>query len=357
MKTSLKNKFKITAVVVSCGLAGFGGSYLANQWDETVANDAKVVLNEVNTSSLDMDYEDLSDVVANIQSSVVEITTESAATGSWMGQYVTTGAGSGVILSTDGYIATNHHVIDGASTITVRLMNGETYEATLVGDDQSTDLAVLKIDASDLIPVVMGNSDEIKVAQTAIAIGNPLGELGGSVTTGIISALDREITIEGETMNLLQTDTAINPGNSGGGLFNKDGILIGIVNAKSSGSEIEGLGFAIPVNTVKEVVQQLIDQGYVGGRVSVGLTVVDIQDAQTAMNYRVSELGLYVYESTQDAILKGDRIVSFEDNVIDSYASFKSILKEYEVGDTVNLGVVREGKTLSVSITLQERKS
>src|SRR5699024_342301 len=149
-------------------------------------------------------------------------------------QYVSSGAGSGVILTQDGYIVTNHHVIEDANSITVRTRSGDEYNASLVGSDEQSDLAVLKIDATGLTPAVLGDSTTLEVGELAIAIGNPLGELGGSVTSGIISALDREMTIDGQTMTLLQTDAAVNPGNSGGGLFNANGDLIGIVNAKSS---------------------------------------------------------------------------------------------------------------------------
>lgn len=356
MKQKLTKTLGVLLLILSCGLAGFTGSSYANKHNTTNNLDGKVVLNQVSTMNNVSKVEDLSDIIAHIQSSIVEITTETVATSQWMGQYITKGAGSGAIISDDGYIVTNHHVIEGASSITVRLMNGETYDATVVGDDPTTDLAVIKIDAKDLVPVVLGDSDALKVGQSAIAIGNPLGELGGSVTSGIISALDRNITIDGETMSLLQTDTAINPGNSGGGLFNKDGILIGIVNAKSSGSEIEGLGFAIPVNTVKDVVTQLIDQGYVGGRVSAGLSVIDVQDTQTAMNYRVSELGLYVVESKQNNVLNGDRIIAFEDNEVKNLEDFKKHMNEYEIGDTVNITVVRNAKTIQVQITLLEKR-
>ena len=173
----------------------------------------------------------ISDVAAVASNSVVEITTETVMMGTRMGQFVSEGAGSGVIITSDGYILTNNHVIDGASKITVRLKDGTSYNGVVVGLDEKTDLAVIKVDASDLQPAVFGDSSSLTVGETAVAIGNPLGQLGGTVTSGIISALDREISIDGETMTLLQTSAAINPGNSGGGLFNSYGELIGIVNA------------------------------------------------------------------------------------------------------------------------------
>ncbi|MBR5011662.1 MAG: trypsin-like peptidase domain-containing protein, partial [Clostridia bacterium] len=199
--------------------------------------------------------------------SVVEITTEAVSTGSFMMQYVAEGAGSGVIMTQDGYIATNHHVIDGATAISVRTTDGKSYKAKLIGSDAKTDLAVIKIEATGLKSAIVGDFDNCKLGDTVVAIGNPLGQLGGTVTDGIISALDREITIDENIMTLIQTNTAINPGNSGGGLFNTSGQLIGIVNAKSSGEDVEGLGFAIPIDLASAVITDLIEHGYVTGRV------------------------------------------------------------------------------------------
>ena len=166
----------------------------------------------------------MAEIVDQTAPSVVEVFTETKKVSNWFQEYVMEGAGSGVILSEDGYIVTNHHVIDGASTIKVRTNNGQTYEAALKGTDSKTDLAVLKIEATDLLPAKLADSSAVRVGDFVIAIGNPLGELGGTVTDGIISAKDREITIDGQTMTLLQTSAAVNPGNSGGGLFDLDEI-------------------------------------------------------------------------------------------------------------------------------------
>ena len=189
-------------------------------------------------------------------------------------------------------------MVDGANKISVRLKSGTTYSAALVGTDAKTDIAVVKIGASGLQPAVFGDSSKLQVGELAVAIGNPLGQLGGTVTDGIISALDREIDLGDVTMNLLQTNAAINPGNSGGGLFNGKGELIGIVNAKSSGSNIEGLGFAIPINDVKTVISDLMKYGYVQGRIDLGMSFINIPNAQTAMMYRVQQTGLYVQTVT-----------------------------------------------------------
>ena len=294
------------------------------------------------------------DVVTSVKHAVVEIQTERVLNSRFMSEFVSTGAGSGVIISEDGYIITNDHVISGAQTIKVRLSNEQEFVARLVGSDRKTDLAVLKIEADGLQPATMGHSSSLQVGQAAIAIGNPLGELGGTVTAGIISALDREITIDGETMSLLQTDAAVNPGNSGGGLFDLYGKLVGIVNAKSSGSEIEGLGFAIPMDTARIVVEQLIEYGYVRGRIDTGFILVDIQDPFTAMSYNVNHLGLYISDSVSTAFRRGDRITAVDGLPISGFAEWKLKINTYSVGDAVNITVIRGDSSLTLSLTLAE---
>lgn len=293
--------------------------------------------------------------------SVVEITTETVVNGSYFGQYVSSGAGSGVIITTEGYIITNHHVIAGASSITVKLKDDDTeYEAKLIGSDSQTDIAVIKIDAPNLQAAKLGNSDQLVVGEAVIAVGNPLGSLGGTVTNGIISALDREIEIDGQLMTLLQTNAAINPGNSGGGLFNGNGMLIGIVNAKSSGSDIEGLGFAVPINTAITVAEDLINHGYVKGRVSMGVTLIDITDAKTAMQYHVQYLGCYVQSvqrggsGDQAGLESGDYILSMAGISVSTSADVSKILGEYNIGDSVPMVVYRNRREVSITITLQE---
>lgn len=293
--------------------------------------------------------------------SVVEITTEQKTNGQFFQQYVTTGAGSGVIISEDGYIITNNHVIEKANNIKVKLKDDDTeYTAKLIGTDPKTDIAVIKIEKKGLQPAIFGDSSKLRVGETVVAVGNPLGSLGGTVTNGIISALDRDIEIEGEIMKLLQTNAAINPGNSGGGLFNTKGELVGVVNAKSSGTDIEGLGFAIPSNVAKAVAEDLINHGYVKGRVTLGISVVDIQDTQTAMMYRVQQLGLYIQEvkegsSAEKAGLQsGDRFVSVNGKTIAHQTDLTKIIDEHSVGDTLDVVVARNGQDISCKITLQE---
>ena len=308
----------------------------------------------------------VSEIAALASPSVVEISTEVVTRNDFFGQYVQSGAGSGVIFSEDGIIVTNDHVVDGASSITVRTKDGESYEATLLGTDSKTDVAVLKIEASGLTPAILGDSDSLTVGEYAMAIGNPLGHLGGTVTDGIISALSREVTISGENMTLLQTNAAINPGNSGGGLFNEKGELVGIVNAKSSQTDtrtsIEGLGFAIPVNTVKNSVQELLEYGYVRGRAALGVNLLDISDMQSMFQYRVSRMGVYVGSlveggAAEKAGMKvGDNIIAIGDVAISSVANVKSQLNNYSVGDTIQVQVIRDGRTLTLDVTLDEFK-
>lgn len=290
--------------------------------------------------------------------SVVEITTETVKTDLIMRQYISEGAGSGVIITSDGYIVTNNHVIDGARRISVTTNDGRNFEAKVIGKDPQTDLAVLKVDGKGLRTAVFGDSDQLVVGELAVAIGNPLGELGGTVTEGIISALNRDIYIDGQTMNLLQTSAAINPGNSGGGLFNSKGELIGIVTAKSSGLGIEGIGFAIPANTVLDISHQLVEYGYVRGRVEVGVTLVDISDVRSAMLYGVPRLGVYVFDvkNKESGFQHGDRIISVDGKEITRVTDFKNIIKEHKVGDTLKVVVERGRKIVELNITLREAK-
>ena len=351
--------------LVCCGVLGgglgFGGGWLAGSLSGNTTTLLQSNASKIEVQTVDAGTEmSVQQVAALNQPSIVEIQTEMVTNGSFLQQYVQTGAGSGIIISQDGYIVTNNHVIEDATSITVRTSDGTSYSAQLVGTDSRTDIAVLKIDATGLQPVTFGNSDNLNVGDTAIAIGNPLGELGGTVTNGIISALDRTIVLDNEEMTLLQTNAAINPGNSGGGLFNSRGELIGMVVAKSSGEDIEGLGFAIPSNLVSQVAQELINNGYVTGRPALGVTVVNITSSQLAMQYGVNSLGVYISEvssgsaAEQAGLQVGDRIISVDDRVVESYTDLSSILDDHAVGDTIEILVGRNGTTVTVSLTLQE---
>lgn len=312
-------------------------------------------------SSSDEEFS-IRDIATLTMNSIVEINTETAVWGSRLGQYIAEGAGSGVIISNDGYIVTNNHVIDDASKITVKLNNGEAYDATIVGTYSESDIAVIKIEASDLQPVIIGDSDKLAVGDTAVVVGNPLGSLGGTVTNGIISALDREIDLGDTKMNLLQTNAAVNPGNSGGGLFNGKGELVGIIVAKSAGEDIEGIGFAIPINDVKEDISELKMYGYKRGRVQLGVTLVDITDAWDAMMYKVDAKGVYIQsvESNSDAqkagLRVGDRVVSVDGNEILSSSDIKKLVQEKYPGDKILVSVMRNGRKRDISVELTEYK-
>ena len=303
------------------------------------------------------------DVASLVSPSVVVITTEQMVSSgiSWFGDsynYVQSGAGSGVIISQDGYILTCAHVIDGASNVSVQLYDSDQqYTATVVGSDSVADIAVLKIDATGLTPAVIGDSDKLAVGEEVVAVGNPLGTLGGTVTNGIISALNRPVTVEGNQMTLIQTNAAVSPGNSGGGLFNANGELIGIVNAKSDDSEAEGLGFAIPINTATQVAKDLIENGYVP-RPALGITVLNINSEQLAMQYGVSTYGVYVLQvnpgSTAESagLQPGDRIVSVDDVAVSENTDLTGYLQGKNVGDVVNIQVERDGKLMSFDVPL-----
>lgn len=339
---------------------GVGGAYLADYFKESPTAVIYQSVEQVDQEGNAITNMSVKDIVANTEQSVVEITTESAATDSFFEQMITTGAGSGVIITKDGYIATNHHVVDGANKITVRTKDGKEYAAELIGKDEKTDLAVIKIKGDAFTPAVFGHSSELSVGDEAIAIGNPLGELGGTVTRGIISALDREITIDGKTMTLLQTDTAINRGNSGGGLFNAAGELIGIVNAKSSGSSVEGLGFAIPIDTAKGVIESLIADGYVTGRPQLGVSMVDITDERSAFQSGVDDLGVYVAKVSDNSAAAAagmkvkDRIVSVDGTKIDTAAKLSQFIDNKKVGDTIKIVVMRDRQEITLNATLKE---
>ena len=359
---AISNKMIIFGIcmVVLCALAGFGGALIATNLH---SGSGITVNKQSGNAGSGNQIEDVSDIAAKCGPSVVEITTEAVTSGnSIFGQYVQQGAGSGVIFSEDGYIITNNHVIEGATSIAVRTQDGTEYKAQLVGTDAQTDLAVIKIDASGLTPATIGESSSLQVGDAAIAIGNPLGELGGTVTTGIISALDREITVEDETMTLLQTDAAINPGNSGGGLFDANGNLIGIVNAKESSTGVEGLGFAIPIDGAMDIINELIENGSVTSRPALNVSLYDYSSSNSLRRSDMED-GVYIVQVVQGGaadkagLQQGDRIISFDGKEVNTSAEVKAILRDHKIGDTVSMTVSRDGKTIDVQITLQQQSS
>lgn len=364
----------IALCVVVSALFGFGGSYLANALNGGHSGSSKTASVSKNGYKLEDatgSKMTVQEVTNKTKDSVVEIKTESVSADAWMQQYVTEGAGSGVVMTADGYIMTNNHVIDGASKITVTTSDDKEYEAKLVGTDSITDIAVLKISAKNLTPATYGNSDQLAVGDMAVAIGNPLGELGGTVSAGIISALDRELAIDGKTMTLLQTDASINPGNSGGGLFNGDGQLIGIVVAKSSGSNVEGLGFAIPINKAADVAQQLMDKGYVSDQPSTGMSYAESNQGNGAAQFfgnsqdsqsQSSSAAVYIQEVTGTNAKKagfqsGDLVYAVDGTRITSFNTLSSIVTSHKVGDKLTYTIVRGNQTKEIKLTLEEKKA
>lgn len=351
---------KLTAIIACCLVlsigCGIGGAYLIAR-----TNPSSVIYQDTSkiVSTGSQDSSTIKSVVEQCANSVVEIQTESVTNGSNpFQQYVSSGAGSGVILTQDGYIVTNHHVIEDANTITVRTRSGDEYNASLVGSDEQSDLAVLKIDATGLTPAVLGDSTTLEVGDLAIAIGNPLGELGGSVTSGIISALDREMTIDGQTMTLLQTDAAVNPGNSGGGLFNANGDLIGIVNAKSSGENVEGIGFAIPISTATDIIDELIANGEVTSRPTLGVSLYNVEDEMTASQLGVDSTGVYIVQivdggaADNAGLRSGDRIVSVDGSEVSSASDVRAALNKHKIGESISITVERNGQTQDFDVAL-----
>lgn len=291
-------------------------------------------------------------VVAKVAASVVEITTETTVQSGYIGQYVTSGAGSGVIIAEEGYIVTNHHVIDGANSITVRTSDGREFPATLVGTDKETDVAVLWIDAGNypLTVATIGASYDLVVGEDILAIGNPLGSLGGTVTEGMISATARDISVSGTVMTLLQVSAPINPGNSGGGLFNLAGELVGVVNAKMASEEIEGLGFAIPSDTAYTVICELIEYGYVRSRPALGVTLTEVVTMSGDRYVRVND--------KNHAVLKDRDLILTADGVrISSVEELAAIVRKKSVGDTITMTVQRDGRQLRVQVPVVERSS
>lgn len=389
------------AVLLAAGIcfgAGYAGILVASQ------RKGKVILQQItapeqsDSSALPSAGSGLSaaQIAAKVEHSVVAITTEIMTTGNyWFGNYVTSGAGSGIIISEDGYILTCAHVISGASKIAVELKDGSKYDAELVGSYVDGDIAVVKIEASGLTPAQIADSNQVVQGAECYAVGNPEGRFSGSISDGIVSALNRTISVQVEEnrssgnslydmfyggfnsgrmiqLNVLQITAAVSPGNSGGALFNDQGQLIGVVSAKSSDTQSEGLGFAIPSNTALEISSQLIANGsYDGGDTSgnqtvtptgnkavLGITVTTVT-AQNSAQYNGLAPGVYVSaiseKSTEKAGLAvGDRIISVDDVMVSAATDITDYLAEKQPGDVVRLNVERSGKLVSLEITLLE---
>ena len=352
MKINYKNLLIIFLVAL---LGGFLGNAASQELYGT--NNPSPNNNVQNVTNVTKENSDLIGAIEKAYPTVVRIETEIEVS-SFYGPSTSMSQGSGVIISEDGYIITNNHVIEGATNVNVFTVDNTKYSATLVGTDAKSDIAVIKIEANDLPFATFADSDEVKIGYDAIAIGNPLGT-GISVTNGIISALHKEITIEHETMNLFQTNAEINSGNSGGGLFNINGELIGIVNAKTTGSmtsaNVEGLGYAIPSNFAKSIAESLLKDGYVKDRPTLGVSITELKSDANGF-----KKGLYITEIFEGSAAEKaglqtyDRIIEFNGKEISSYTELSYELKQLSVGDTVSITVIRNNQELNLNITLGE---
>lgn len=358
----------IAGVLVAAMLAGFGGSAIGNavfggSGGGTTVYQGKRPSSVINTASIDTSKQmTAAEVYAENVNSTVGITTQ-VTTNFWGYTTQSAASGSGFIYSADGYIITNYHVIESASSIKVTLYDGKSYDAQLVGYDESNDVAVLKIDAKDLTPVTIGDSDNLNVGDSVIAIGNPLGELTFSLTSGAVSALDREVTMSNNvTMELIQTDCAINSGNSGGALFNLYGEVIGITNAKysgnsGSGASIDNIGFAIPINSVRSIVDSIIEKGYVA-KPYIGVMVSDVSDEAISYGTPAGAAVVSVTEggpAEKAGLQANDIITAVDGKEISGKSGLSSIIADCAAGDKLTLSVYRQGQTLTVTVTVGEQ--
>lgn len=314
---------------------------------------------EVNVENTNKKILSRTEVVEMVSDAVVEVTTATVNTDSIFGNYVTGGAGSGVVFARSGdyvYVVTNHHVVAGASSVSITTSGGVEIEAEYLDGDAVMDIAMLRVKTDIEFPQIeYGSSDSLRVGQDVVAIGNPLGELGGTVTEGIISALDRQVIIEGIPMTLLQTSAAVNPGNSGGGLFNMAGELIAIVNAKQSAAGIEGLGFAIPIDTILDSLVEIVETSYIHGRPSLGIEVEYVTDRWEArLKYSMSATGVFVTSSDSDVIRAKDLLYSINGERIIDELSYISVLSSLEIGQTVKIELYRNGIGMSVEAEVTE---
>ena len=305
------------------------------------------------------------DIYEQNVNSTVGITIQGQISSRYGGYQTYAASGSGFIISEEGYILTNYHVIENSDTVTVATYDNETYDAEVIGYDESNDIAILKIEAENLVPVTLGDSDSLRVGDTVLAIGNPLGELTFSLTRGIVSALSRSVTVEsGTTMTLIQTDCAINSGNSGGALFNEYGEVIGITNAKYSSSALSGeasidnIGFAIPLNSVRRIFSSIIENGYIV-KPYIGVSVSSVSEETASITGLKN--GAWVREVTEDApaakagIQVNDVIVKVDDVDITSSEDLVRVISGAEDGQVMKFSVYRQGKEIEIDVTIEQK--
>ncbi len=352
-------------VNIDGGYINNGSGYVSGVDDTIIINKVESGDKPVIDGNIGDEGMNVAQVTQLVADSVVEITTSSVKYNFYYGQYVESGAGSGVIIGRSDkdsavyYVVTNHHVIDGAETIKISLRNGTELEGNLIGTDMISDIAVIQIKSSiPLTAATLGNGENSVVGEEVVVIGNPLGQLGGTVTNGIISALEREVNVGGMKMALMQTNAAISPGNSGGGMFNMAGELIGVINAKYSSDNAEGLGFAIPVDYAYEIITELLKQGYVSGRAALPLFYQEYL-YNTSIMGNTSCCLIITADNDTYGIKANDMIYTIDGNQVTTETELLSLLSNYSVGDTVELNIARtEGRTskiYSYKVTLTEQ--
>ena len=359
-----KTGVKVTALLLACavvgGAAGYGGAALSSSGKTTIRQSnrttSEITVKQVSGQTLMSPAE----VYASTVNSVVSINCSSVSTNIFGQSVQSASSGSGFIITQDGYIVTNHHVISGASSVTVTLHDGREYPATVVGSDSDYDVAVLKINATDLQPVTLGNSSNVNVGDSVLAIGNPLGELTFSMSQGIVSCCDRAINVDGTPFNMIQVDASINPGNSGGPLMNLYGEVVGIVSAKYSSysdTTVEGLGFAIPIGDVQAIITDIMENGQVTDKPSFGITAGTMTE-QMAAQYQIEQKsGAFVYSVNKGGagekagLRMGDVITKVDSTDIASMEDLTAAKKGHKAGDTVTVTYFRDGSSHTTSLT------
>ena len=359
---------KVTALILACavagGLAGWGGAAIA----DSGSNSGKTTIQQSDRQPVTVQVKkvdgqtkmDPATVYASVVNSAVSINCSATSTNIFGQQTQTASSGSGFIITEDGYVVTNYHVVSGASSVQVTLYNGDTYDATVIGGDSDYDVAVLKINASGLQPVTLGESADVNVGDTVLAIGNPLGELTFSMSQGIVSSCDRAINVDGTPFNMIQVDCSINPGNSGGPLVNLYGEVVGIVSAKYSSyssTTVEGLGFAIPISDVRSIITDIMENGAVTDKAYMAITAGTMNEQMAAQfNIDVTE-GVFVYSVVEGGagekagLRLGDVITKMGDKTLTSRQDLSAAMKGYRAGDTVTLTVYRGGQYIEVELT------
>ncbi len=359
---------KVTALILACavagGLAGWGGAAIAGSG----SNSGKTTIQQSDRQPVTVQVKkvdgqtkmDPATVYASVVNSAVSINCSATSTNIFGQQTQTASSGSGFIITEDGYVVTNYHVVSGASSVQVTLYNGDTYDATVIGGDSDYDVAVLKINASGLQPVTLGESADVNVGDTVLAIGNPLGELTFSMSEGIVSSCDRAINVDGTPFNMIQVDCSINPGNSGGPLVNLYGEVVGIVSAKYSSyssTTVEGLGFAIPISDVRSIITDIMENGAVTDKAYMAITAGTMTEKMAAQYSIDITQGVFVYSAADGGagdkagLRLGDVITKLGDKTLTSLQDLSAAMKGYRAGDTVTLTVYRDGQYIETELT------